>query len=67
MLSTQSMRQIAASKSKELAEFIYSDEQFVEMLMNLTSKFMETQMPEMDEDLTFEIGLMMFESLRLSA
>jgi hypothetical protein len=49
----------------ELTEKIYSDERFTELLMNLTSEFVEQNIPIVDEDLKMDLSLMMMESISL--
>jgi hypothetical protein len=49
----------------ELTEKIYSDERFTEIIMNLTSEFVEQNIPIVDEDLKMDLSLMMMESISL--
>ena len=48
----------------ELTEKIYSDERFTELMMDLTSEFVEQNIPIVDEDLKTDLSfLMMMESI----
>ena len=49
----------------ELTEKIYSDERFTELMMDLTSEFVEQNIPIVDEDLQVDLALMMMESISL--
>ena len=49
----------------ELVEKIYSDERFTELLMDLTSEFVDNNIPIVDEDLKMDLALMMMESITL--
>ena len=40
----------------ELTEKIYSDERFTELMMDLTSEFVEQNIPIVDEDLKTDLG-----------
>ena len=41
----------------ELTEKIYSDERFTELMMDLTSEFVEQNIPIVDEDLKTDLKL----------
>ena len=49
----------------ELTEKIYSDERFTELMMDLTSEFVEQNIPIVDEDLKTDLAFMMMESISL--
>ena len=49
----------------ELTEKIYTDERFTELMMDLTSEFVEKNIPIVDEDLKMDLALMMMESISL--
>ena len=49
----------------ELTEKIYTDERFTELMMDLTSEFVEKNIPIVDEDLKHDLALMMMESISL--
>ena len=47
----------------ELTEAIYTDERFTEVMMDLTSEFVEKNIPIVDEDLKYDLALMMMERI----
>ena len=49
----------------ELTEAIYTDERFTELMMDLTSEFVEKNIPIVDEDLKTDLALMMMECISL--
>ena len=49
----------------ELTEKIYSDERFTETITDLTSEFVEQNIPIVDDDLKMDLSLMMMESISL--
>jgi len=51
----------------ELTENIYSDERFTQLIMDLTSEFVEQNIPIVDEDLKMDLSLMMMESIKVSS
>ena len=51
----------------ELIEKIYSDEMFTETIMDLTSEFVEENIPLVDEDHKYDLALMMMEQIKLSS
>jgi|TARA_R100000005_G_C4996233_1_gene203071 hypothetical protein len=49
----------------ELTEKIYTDDRFTNLMMDLTSEFVEKNIPVVDEDLQVDLALMMMESISL--
>ena len=49
----------------ELTEKIYTDDRFTNLMMDLTSEFVEQNIPVVDEDLQVDLALMMMESISL--
>ena len=49
----------------ELTEKIYTDERFTELMMDLTSEFVEKNIPIVDEELKYDLALMMMECISL--
>ena len=49
----------------ELVEKIYTDERFTELMMDLSSEFVDKNIPIVDEDLKLDLALMMMESISL--
>ena len=50
----------------DLAQSIYEDEKFTELMMELSIKFVEDNVPIVEEDVKFELALMLMETLNLS-
>ena len=51
----------------DLAQSIYEDEKFTELMMELSIKFVEDNVPIVEEDVKFELALMLMETLKLSS
>ena len=49
----------------EFVEKVYSDERLTELLMDLSSEFVEKNIPIIDEDLKTDLALMMMESVTI--
>ena len=49
----------------EFVEKVYSDERFTELLMDLSSEFVDKNIPILDEDLKMDLSLMMMESISI--
>ena len=47
----------------DFVEKIYSDERFTELLMDLSSEYVEENIPIVDEDLKLDLALMMMETV----
>ena len=63
--TTKSLQLLRDGFMIELTEKIYSDERFTELMMNLTEEFVEENIPIVDEDLKYDLCLMMMESISL--
>ena len=50
----------------DLAQSIYEDEKFTELMMELSIKFVEDNVPIVEEDIQYELALMLMETLNLS-
>ncbi len=51
--------------SEELTTFIYENEKFTELMMELVSEFVEKNIPIIDEEVRYDLSLMMMESLHV--
>ena len=49
----------------EFVEKVYSDERLTELLMDLSSEFVDKNIPIIDEDLKTDLALMMMESVTI--
>ena len=50
----------------DLAQSIYEDEKFTLLMMELSIKFVEDNVPIVEEDIQHELALMLMETLNLS-
>jgi len=50
----------------DLAQSIYEDEKFTELMMELSIKFVEDNVPIVEESIQYELALMLMETLNLS-
>lgn len=50
----------------DLAQSIYEDEKFTELLMELSFRFVQDNVPIVEEDIQYELALMLMETLKLS-
>ena len=63
--TTKSLQLLRDGFMIELTEKIYSDERFTELMMDLTTEFVEKNIPIVDEDNKMDLALMMMESIAL--
>ena len=47
----------------DFVEKIYNDERFTQLLMDLSSEYVEENVPILDEDLKYDLALMMIETI----
>lgn len=64
-LSTQSVSKIADALKPAVLEYIYSDEAFTEYMQTAVTKAIRDTMGDMDEDLLFELGMLIFDRIEL--
>jgi len=64
---TKSLRLLRDGFKSELATYVYADQRMTELLQELVSEFVETNIPVIDEDNRMELSLMMMETLDLIA
>ena len=50
----------------DLAQSIYEDEKFTELMMELSIKFVEDNVPIVEEDIQYELALMLMETLNIT-
>ena len=65
--TTKSLQLLRDGFMTELTEKIYTDERFTQLMMDLTSEFVEQNIPIVDEDLKMDLSLMMMESIKVSS
>ena len=64
-LSTQSVSKIADALKPAVIDYIYSDEGFVEYMQTAVVEAIRNTMGDMDEDLLFELGMLIFDRIEL--
>ena len=64
-LSTQSVSKIADALKPAVIDYIYADEGFVEYMQTAIVEGIRDTMGDMDEDLLFEIGMLIFDRIEL--
>lgn len=64
-LSTQSVSKIADALKPEVLNYIYEDEGFVEYMQTAVIEGIRNTMGDMDEDLLFELGMLIFDRIEL--
>ena len=64
-LSTQSVSKIADALKPAVLEYIYADEGFTEYLQTVVTEAIRESMGDMDEDLLFELGMLIFDRIEL--
>ena len=47
----------------DFVEKVYSDERFTQLLMDLSSEYVDENVPVLDEDLKYDLALMMIETI----
>jgi len=64
-LSTQSVSKIADALKPAVLDYIYADEAFTEYMQTAVTEGIRATMGDMDEDLLFEIGMLIFDRIEL--
>jgi len=63
----KALQLLAQGFKNDLAQSIYEDEKFTELMMELSIKFVEDNIPIVEEDIQYELALMLIETLKLSS
>tara|TARA_Y100000004_G_C8766061_1_gene348676 strand:+ start:337 stop:543 length:207 start_codon:yes stop_codon:yes gene_type:complete len=66
MNQVKALQLLTQGFKNDLAQSIYEDEKFTELMMELSIKFVEDNVPIVEEDVKFELALMLMETLNLS-
>ena len=61
--TTKSLKLLRDGYMVELMEKIYTDDRFTELMMDISSEFVEQNIPIIDEDTKYDLALMMMESI----
>jgi hypothetical protein len=64
-LSNQSVSKIADALKPAVIEYIYADEGFTEYMQTAIVEGIRDTMGDMDEDLLFELGMLIFDRIEL--
>lgn len=64
-LSTHSVSKIADALKPAVIDYVSMDERFVEILQTTIIEGIQDTMGDMDEDLLFEIGMLIFDRIEL--
>ena len=64
-LSNSSITQIADALKPAVVNYIYEDEAFTEYMQTAVVEGIKDTMGDMDEDLLFEIGMLIFDRIEL--
>jgi hypothetical protein len=64
-LSVQSVSKIADALKPAVLEYIYADEAFTEYMQTAVVDAIQSTMGNMDEDLLFELGVLIFDRIEL--
>ena len=64
-LSTQSVSKIADALKPAVIDYVSMDESFIEVLQTAIIGGIRNTMGDMDEDLLFEIGMLIFDRIEL--
>ena len=66
MNQVKALQLLTQGFKNDLAQSIYEDEKFTELMMELSIKFVEDNVPIVEEDIQYELALMLMETLKLS-
>jgi len=64
-LSTQSISKIADALKPAVIDYVSMDERFVEILQTTIIEGIQDTMGDMNEDLLFELGMLIFDRIEL--
>ena len=64
-LSNQSISKIADALKPSVIDYVYMDEGFIESLQTAVIEGIRDTMGDMDEDLLFELGMLIFNQIEL--
>jgi len=64
-LSTTTTSKIADALKPEVIDYIYAHEKYAEVMQELIVEAIDAKMGEMDEDLMFDLGMLIFDRIEL--
>jgi hypothetical protein len=65
MLSNKTVSKIADAVKKDVIEHIYMNEKYAEVMQELVTEALDATLGEMDEDLYFDIAMVLFDRIEL--
>ena len=63
----QTLMVLAQNFKQELANEVYQDERFIELLHNLTADFVEKNIPLVDEGDQMELAILLFSKIKVTS
>ena len=66
MNQQKALQLLAQGFKNDLAQSIYEDEKFTELMMELSIKFVEDNVSIVEEDIRYELALMLMETLNIT-
>ena len=64
-LSTTTTSKIADALKSEVIDYIYAHEKYAEFMQEMIVDAISAKMGDMDEDLMFDLGMLMFDRIEL--
>ena len=64
---TDNLRVLADAYKGDFAEFIYTDERFTDLIMDLAGLFVMKNCPAVDEDVEMDLALMLLETVAVKS
>jgi len=64
-LSPRTTSQIADALKSEVIDYIYQHERYAEFMQDMIVSAISAKMGEMDEDLLFDVGMLIFDRIEL--
>ena len=67
MTVTKSLKLLRDGFKSEFADFVYADQRMTDLLQELSSEFVDANIPLIDEDNQVELAMMLMETLNITA
>ena len=64
---TKSLKLLRDGFKDEFADFVYADQRMTDLLQELSSEFVDANIPLVDEDNQIELAMMLMETLNITA
>ena len=66
-LTTQSLRLLAEGFFTQFADKVYQDERFTELMMEISTEFVQENIPIVEEMYQVELSMMLMEKIKISS